>query len=102
MPRCLVVLSRVGQPSALWMMRITCDCSRMPSACRSSPGLGCSLRRGWKRYYWRGAIAEAPRRYLMREVFRRDRDLVDQLRDLYPGECQICGWAPRRSYGTEL
>jgi 5-methylcytosine-specific restriction protein A len=47
-------------------------------------------------------IAEERRRYLMTEVVRRDRDLVDQLRDLYTGECQICGWAPRRSYGTEL
>jgi 5-methylcytosine-specific restriction enzyme A len=47
-------------------------------------------------------IAEERRRYLMTEVVRRDRDLVDQLRDLYTGECQICGWAPRRSYGAEL
>jgi 5-methylcytosine-specific restriction protein A len=38
----------------------------------------------------------------MTEVARRDRDLVEQLRDLYAGECQICGWAPRRSYGAEL
>jgi hypothetical protein len=38
----------------------------------------------------------------MTTASRRDRDLVDQLRDLYTGECQICGWAPRRSYGTEL
>jgi hypothetical protein len=47
-------------------------------------------------------IAEERRRYLMTEVARRDRDLVEQLRDLYAGECQICGWAPRRSYGAEL
>jgi 5-methylcytosine-specific restriction enzyme A len=40
-------------------------------------------------------IAEERRRYLMREAVRRDRDLVDHLRDLYAGECQICGWAPR-------
>jgi 5-methylcytosine-specific restriction enzyme A len=47
-------------------------------------------------------IAEERRRHLMTEVARRDRDLVEQLRDLYAGECQICGWSPRRSYGTEL
>jgi len=47
-------------------------------------------------------IADERRRYLMTEVVRRDRDLVEQLRHLYDGECQICGWAPRRSYGTEL
>ena len=29
-------------------------------------------------------------------------DLVEQLRNLYEGECQICGWAPRNRYGTEL
>jgi 5-methylcytosine-specific restriction enzyme A len=47
-------------------------------------------------------IAEERRRYLMTAAFRRDRDLVEQLRDLYAGECQICAWAPRRSYGAEL
>lgn len=47
-------------------------------------------------------IAEERRRYLMTEVVRRDRDLVEQLRELYAGECQICGWAPRSRYGTEL
>jgi hypothetical protein len=47
-------------------------------------------------------IAEERRRYLMSEVVRRDRDLVASLRELYGGECQICGWAPRNRYGTEL
>jgi 5-methylcytosine-specific restriction enzyme A len=47
-------------------------------------------------------IAEERRRYLMTEVIRRDRELVEQLRQLYDGECQICGWAPRHQYGTEL
>jgi len=47
-------------------------------------------------------IAERRRRYLLTEAARRDRDLVDQLREMYLGECQICGWAPRRDYGTEL
>jgi hypothetical protein len=47
-------------------------------------------------------IAEERRRYLMTEVARRDRNLVEQLRDLYAGECQICGWAPLSRYGAEL
>ena len=47
-------------------------------------------------------IAEERRRYLMSVVPRRDRDLVEELRTLYNGECQLCGWAPRRTYRTEL
>ncbi len=47
-------------------------------------------------------IAEERRRYLMTEAARRDRNLVEQLRELYVGECQICGWAPRRTYRVEL
>jgi 5-methylcytosine-specific restriction protein A len=47
-------------------------------------------------------IAEERRRYLMAAAVRRDRDLVEQLRDLYRGECQICGWAPRSRYGAEI
>ena len=45
-------------------------------------------------------IAEERRRYLMTEVVRRDRELVEQLRQLYGGECQICDWAPLRHYGN--
>jgi 5-methylcytosine-specific restriction protein A len=47
-------------------------------------------------------MAQERRRYLMTEVARRDRDLVEQLRELYAGECQICGWAPVRSYKAQL
>jgi 5-methylcytosine-specific restriction protein A len=47
-------------------------------------------------------IAEERRRYLMTEVVRRGRDLVEELRELYAGECQICGWAPRSRYRAEL
>src|SRR5262245_63577969 len=47
-------------------------------------------------------IAEKRRQYLMTEVARRDRDLVEHLRNLHDGECQICGWAPRHRYGREL
>jgi hypothetical protein len=47
-------------------------------------------------------IAEERRRYLMERAARRDRALVERLRDLYAGECQICRWAPRRLYDQEL
>jgi hypothetical protein len=47
-------------------------------------------------------IAEERRRYLMQAAVRRDRDLVEELRGIYAGECQICGWAPRRTYSAEL
>jgi hypothetical protein len=39
-------------------------------------------------------IAEERRWYLMSEVAKRERELAQQLRELYAGECQICGWAP--------
>ncbi len=47
-------------------------------------------------------IAEERRRYLMSRATRRDRDLVEELRELYLGECQICSWSPRRTYGAEI
>jgi 5-methylcytosine-specific restriction enzyme A len=47
-------------------------------------------------------IAEKRRKYLMTEVVRRDRTLVEQLREMYVGQCQICGWSPRPAYGVEL
>lgn len=47
-------------------------------------------------------IAEERRQYLMTEAARRDRNLGEQLRELYAGECQICGWAPRHIYRAEL
>jgi len=47
-------------------------------------------------------IAESRRRYLLSEAAHRDRDLVEQLRDLYDGRCQICGWWPRQQYRQEL
>jgi hypothetical protein len=46
-------------------------------------------------------MAEERRQYLT-QVARRDHELVEHLRELYCGECQICGWAPRRSYGAEI
>jgi 5-methylcytosine-specific restriction protein A len=47
-------------------------------------------------------MAEERRAYLVEEVLRRDRSLVEELRELYAGECQICGWAPLSRYGTNL
>jgi hypothetical protein len=47
-------------------------------------------------------LAEERRRYLMIAAGRRDRELVSQLRNLYDGACQICRWAPRASYGTDI
>lgn len=47
-------------------------------------------------------IAEERRRYLMEKAARRDRALVERLRDMYAGECQICRWSPRRLYEQEL
>lgn len=47
-------------------------------------------------------LAEVRRRYLAEGVVRRSRDLVLQLRDIYAGTCQVCGWAPRTSYGHDI
>ena len=49
-------------------------------------------------------VAEERRRYLVAQasVATRDRRLTAELRDLYAGTCQLCGWAPRRSYGVDL
>lgn len=47
-------------------------------------------------------LAEKRRRYLCTEVLRRDREHVLKLRDLYDGACQICRWAPRVSYSSDL
>jgi len=51
-------------------------------------------------------LAEERRRYLLSQVTLggsgRDRRLILQLRDLYDGACQLCGWAPRRCYGADI
>lgn len=47
-------------------------------------------------------LAEERRRYLVAGVRRRDRMLVGELRELYSGQCQICGWSPRATYGAEI
>lgn len=47
-------------------------------------------------------IADERRRYLISRVVRRDHDLVEQLREIYRGCCQLCGWSPRSTYSAEL
>jgi hypothetical protein len=47
-------------------------------------------------------IADARKRYLLASSTQRDRRLVEDLRSVYSGECQICSWSPRRVYGAEL
>lgn len=47
-------------------------------------------------------LAEQRRRYLTVEATRRDLEHVVHLRDLYGGACQVCRWAPRASYGTDI
>lgn len=51
-------------------------------------------------------LAEERRRYLLGQAAQgalgRDRRLTLELRDLYGGSCQLCGWAPRREYGADL
>lgn len=47
-------------------------------------------------------IVEERRRYLMSRAIQRDRQLVEELREIYRGRCQVCGWSPRDRYATEL
>ena len=51
-------------------------------------------------------LAEERRLYLLGQVAQgalgRDRRLTLELRDLYGGSCQLCGWAPRQDYGADL
>lgn len=47
-------------------------------------------------------LAEERRRYLSRAAITRDRKIINHLREIYSGKCQICGWAPRSNYGGDL
>lgn len=47
-------------------------------------------------------LAEARRKYLQQQAPTRSRALVHELRDLYDGRCQVCGWAPRARYGVDV
>lgn len=48
------------------------------------------------------AISEERRRYLLSQAVRRSRTLVEDLRNRYSGRCQLCGWAPRSIFGSDL
>lgn len=48
------------------------------------------------------SLSDERRRYLMSQAVKRNRGLVETLRDLYIGRCQLCGWAPRSIYSTDL
>jgi len=47
-------------------------------------------------------LIDKRQRYLARVVVRRDQQLIEQLRDLYDGSCQICNWAPRSQYNADV
>ena len=47
-------------------------------------------------------IALQRREYLFRQAPIRNRQLVQQLQELYTGMCQICLWDPRSRYGEAL
>lgn len=47
-------------------------------------------------------VAEVRRAYLFTRARTRNRRLVDELRRLYRGRCQICGWDPPSRYAEEL
>lgn len=46
--------------------------------------------------------AKARQAYLYQEAPTRNKKLVEELQDLYRGECQLCSWAPRDIYGRNL
>jgi 5-methylcytosine-specific restriction protein A len=47
-------------------------------------------------------MAEQRKQYLITEATARNRQFSEVLRNTYSGRCQICGWAPRSIYGTDI
>jgi len=47
-------------------------------------------------------LDESRRRTITREVPERNRALVEQLRNMYNGRCQVCTWNPVGKYGEHL
>ncbi len=47
-------------------------------------------------------IAAERRRYLFEQAPRRNRQHVEELRELYGGTCQLCGWNPKSIYQRDL
>jgi 5-methylcytosine-specific restriction protein A len=46
-------------------------------------------------------LSPARRQSLLRQVFQRNRALVEELRDRYDGRCQVCAWDPRQLYNAD-
>jgi 5-methylcytosine-specific restriction enzyme A len=47
-------------------------------------------------------IAEERRIYFYKQAPTRNKNLVEELQEIYSGRCQICQWSPRNVYGREL
>ena len=48
-------------------------------------------------------LAEERRAYLLSRARKpRDRGLVEEIREIYDGCCQICSWSPRSIFGVDL
>ena len=47
-------------------------------------------------------IADERRRYLFEQTPRRNQQHVQELRKLYEGMCQLCGWNPKYLYRRNL
>ena len=47
-------------------------------------------------------LAEKRKLYLYKQAPARDRRLVEELQELYKGQCQICMWHPQKHYGHLL
>jgi 5-methylcytosine-specific restriction protein A len=50
----------------------------------------------------KSGVAEQRRQYLYSQAPTRNHRLVDELQDLYNGQCQICLWHPRQHYHHSL
>ena len=50
----------------------------------------------------RPGIAEERRNYFYKQAPTRNKNLVEELQELYSGRCQICQWSPVNVYGKEL
>ena len=47
-------------------------------------------------------IADKRRRYLFKDVPKRNPQFVKELREIYGGMCQLCGWNPKSLYQRDL
>jgi 5-methylcytosine-specific restriction protein A len=47
-------------------------------------------------------LAEKRAAYLYKKAVRRSPRIVEQLKAMYEGQCQVCQWSPRSSYSTDI